>query len=145
MEHNEAISSVLQTLFTLNRLWINGNTNELTVYFHKRMIGVIPNRAGHINGKTACMEARQALLNHIDVLTWAEIAPTVELFNDTAVVSYRFSMTYTDSVADTDADTSEPAHSGRTYTLDGYELMTFVRDGDKWCVITDHISLLPTK
>lgn len=120
---------VWTTLRKLNDCWTKSDGKDLVHYFHPNMVALTPSDRLRREGRDACVAgwvgfAAQARIHH-----WREIDPQIQLYGDTAIVSYYFDMS---------CDIG-----GQTLHLTGRDLFTFVKENGRWWAVSDQFSSYP--
>ncbi len=78
----------------LNRAWVEGRPEDLEEWFHEDMVIVAPDLRTRLDGREACVQSYVEFLDRGSVRGFEEIEPRVDVYGDTAVVTYRFDVTY---------------------------------------------------
>ncbi|MBI5838214.1 MAG: nuclear transport factor 2 family protein [Candidatus Eisenbacteria bacterium] len=122
-------AEVWRVVRALNDSWTKSDGSGLTRYFHPRMTAIALGVRGRYVGQEDCVAAWKAFAGYVTVHSWEEMDPRVEVFGDTAVVTYEYEMSVT--------------RRGQQETLRGRDMMTLVREDGRWWVVGDHFSGLP--
>lgn len=129
MSHNDA-SEVWDVVESLNRLWtVDNDPDRLLEYFHPKMVAITPVDRLRRFGQAECVAGWREFTESCRILWWKEKDPVVALFGDCAVVTYYFEMEY--------------ETGGRATRSDGRDMMTLVREEDRWWVVADQFSPYP--
>jgi len=132
MNKEEVKNEVWETVKALNRLWtVENKADNLTKYFHERMIAVTPTDRLRREGRKACVAGWKAFTDNAVAHYWKEIDPLIEIFGDGkfAVVAYYFEMS--------------AEIGGQTIKLEGRDMFSLVKEDGKWWVISDQFSPYP--
>jgi hypothetical protein len=121
--------AVWDTLRALNDAWTRGNPDDLADYFHERMVAITATDRERLEGRAACVAGWKAFAQAARIHRWEEREPHIELFGDTAIVSYYFDMSFD--------------MGGQAITLGGRDLFTFVRENGRWWAVADQFSSYP--
>jgi ketosteroid isomerase-like protein len=114
----------------LNRAWtVENDPDRLTEFFHPKMVAITPVDRLRRLGQSECMAGWKEFTKACRVLWWKEAEPAVEVFGDCAVVTYYFEMEY--------------ELEGRAIRSAGRDMMTLVREDDRWWVVADQFSPYP--
>lgn len=116
----------------MNRSWTCGQHEELeklTDFFHETMVAITPVDRLRVEGKMACIAgwsgfARAATIHH-----WLEKEAKVQLYGETAVVTYYFDMVY--------------ELGGRRIHMGGRDMLTLIKEDGRWQVVADQFSPYP--
>lgn len=113
-----AQQEVWDALQQINSAWLYGDHEALAELLHPEMVIVPPGFGEHITGRDACLAGYREFSRSAQVESYAESDANVDLFGDTAVVSYRYELIYT--LADT------------RYQDAGQDVYVFVRNDGQW-------------
>lgn len=120
---------VWETLQALNRAWTRGRPDELRKYFHPDMVAITPTDRDRLQGAEACIAGWTAFVAATTIHRWREIAPRIQLYGDTAVVTYEFDMAFD--------------MGGQRIDLGGRDMFVFVRENGRWLAVADQFSPFP--
>ncbi len=120
---------VWETLRALNDAWTRGNPADLNRYFHENMVAITATDRERLEGRDACVQgwsnfARVATIHH-----WKELNPRIDVYRDTAVVTYYFDMSFT--------------MGGQTVNMGGRDMFVFVKEKGAWWAVADQFSPYP--
>lgn len=121
--------SVWQTLRALNDAWTLGDPARLADYFHPDMVAITASERARLVGRDACLASWQGFARAAKVHYWHETEPLIQLYGDTAVVTYYFDMAFD--------------LGGRAVELGGRDLFVFVREHGRWWAVADQFSPYP--
>jgi ketosteroid isomerase-like protein len=105
----------------INAAWQRGELEALAELLHERMVIVPPGFQQRIEGAVACAEGYKEFARIAKVDSYAESDAQVDVFGATAVVNYRYEMTYTTE--------------GATYRDAGRDVYVFVYEEQRWQAI----------
>ena len=118
---SDAVSQPIRAaLAALTAAWRTGRTQDIAVLLHPSVVFVRPGFAGRAEGRTACVATYDEFLSAALVLRYEESEPTVDVFADTAVASFRWEMAW-----EMGGQRSEEA---------GYDLYVLVRTEGRWLI-----------
>ena len=120
---------VWATIRALNDTWTKGNAAELVNFFHPEMVSINPADRKRREGQGACAAAWQLFARQATIQSWQEEEPLIQIFGDSAVVSYYYQLQCT--------------LRGRTLLLTGRELYCLARQEGRWWVVADQYSSYP--
>ena len=120
---------VWMTLRSLNDAWTKGNPDDLKEHFHKDMVAITGTDRERIEGREACVTSWSDFANNAQIHYWKEIDPKIQMYGDTAVVTYYFDMSFD--------------MGGQTIDMGGRDMFVFVKEGGKWWVVADQFSAYP--
>jgi ketosteroid isomerase-like protein len=103
-----------------NRAWLEGRPADLRAFFHEDAVAVFPAAGRRVEGRDAIVESYVEYCEHVKTHAFEELQHSVDVFGDTAIVQYRFSVRY--------------EHQGEIHEEQGQEMLVFVRR-ERWCVI----------
>jgi len=107
----------------INRLWVGGNPGRLGEYFHANMIMLAPDLKVIGRGKEECVKGYEDFCQQARVANFEELKFAVDIWGDTASVSYDFDISY--------------EMEGKNYHDTGRDLFIFSREGThgKWLAV----------
>lgn len=124
-----ASQEVWNTLLALNDAWTQGRPEELEHYFHRDMVAITPTDRQRLEGAAACIAGWTAFVKATKIHHWREIDPEIQLYGNTAVVTYYFDMSFD--------------MGGQTIALGGRDMFVFVKENGRWWAVADQFSLYP--
>lgn len=113
----------------LNESWTRADGAALAEFFHPDMVAVTATDRDILRGRTNCMASWQGFSKSATIHRWKEIDPEVRLFDDTAIVTYYFDISF-DS-------------GGQTINLGGRDMFVLKRQDGRWWAVADHFSAFP--
>ena len=126
----ESQREVWAALQRINGAWLRGEVEALEQVLHPRMVIEPPGFQQRIQGAAACAEGYREFARSASVQSYEEADARVEVFGATAVVSYRYDLTY--------------VMDGASYQDTGHDLYVFVHEDGRWqAVWRTLIPLLP--
>ena len=91
----DAASQPIRAVLTaLTAAWRTGRTKDIAALLHPSVVFVRPGFAGRAEGRAACVATYEEFLSAALVLRYEEGEPSVDLFGDTAVASFRWEMAW---------------------------------------------------
>jgi hypothetical protein len=120
---------VWDALRALNDAWTKGNPEDLASYFHQNMVAIAATERNRLEGREACVASWVAFARAAKIHWWREIDPKIELFGQTAVVTYYFDMSFD--------------MGGQTINLGGRDMFVFIKEGGRWWAVADQFSPFP--
>jgi len=124
-----AKQEVWETLRAVNKAWTKGNPDDLAGYFHQDMVAIVPPVRRRIEGRDACIASWKGFAQSAKIHSWSEIDPLIQIYANSAVVTYYFEMSC-------DMD-------GQNTRLEGRDMVVFLKENGKWWVIADQFSPYP--
>lgn len=124
-----AQTEVWATLRALNDAWTQGDGSSLAECFHPNMVAITATDRLRLAGRDACLASWQGFVRATRIHRWREIDPLVQIYGDTAVVTYYFDMAFD--------------MAGRTVELGGRDMFVFVREDGRWLAVADQFSPYP--
>ena len=79
-------------LAALTKAWRTGRTQDIAALLHPAVVFVLPDFKGRAEGPKACVATFEEFLTAALVLRYEEEAPTVDVFGETAVATFRWEM-----------------------------------------------------
>ena len=113
----------------LNAAWTAGAVERLREYFHPDMVAVTATDRDILYGREACFASWATFTRHATIHHWAEIDPKVQIFGNTAIVTYVFSMSFD--------------IRGQTVALRGRDMFVLVKEEGRWWAVADQFSAMP--
>ena len=110
----------------LNDSWTKEKGERLSEYFHPRMVAITPADNLRLKGAAKCIAGWQGFAQASTIHSWREDEPDIELFGDTAVVTYYFAMDVT-----VGAD---------RMNLTGRDMLVLKKENGRWWLIADQFS-----
>lgn len=120
---------VWKTVQALNKAWTTGNVDELANYFHKNMVAITATDRERLEGRDSCIASWKAFVETTKIYYWKEIDPKIQIYDNTAVVSYYFDMSFD--------------IGGQTIEMGGRDMFILVKEDGKWWVVADQFSPYP--
>lgn len=120
---------VWNTVRALNDAWTKGKPEDLNNYFHERMVAITATDRERLEGRQACFTSWNNFTKAANIHHWKELEPRIQLYGNTAVVTYYFDMSFT--------------MGGQTIDLGGRDMFVFVKEGGKWLAVADQFSNYP--
>ena len=114
---------------SMNHAWTQQRGAGLQQFFHPRMVAITATDRRRLEGRDACLASWTGFAANAEIREWQEHDAHVELFGDTAVVSYFYKLDF--------------SIGGQNYIAQGRDMMTLVRDAERWWIVADHFSALP--
>lgn len=115
--------SVLEAIHQINHAWLDGRASDMAPLVHEFVVVVLPGFSGRVIGRDAFVASYADFASEARVSAYDESEHVVDVFGDTAVVSYRYEIEY-------ELD-GEPQHDT------GRDLFVFARgdNDDHWRVV----------
>lgn len=117
LEVHEAVKQI-------NALWLSGRVARLNEFLLADVVMVAPMFEARLEGLRAVIESFQAFIRNARVHGFRESEFQVDVWEDSAMATYRFDMTYD--------------FGGATYEEAGRELWLFVRVDKRWRLAWRH-------
>src|SRR5262249_46247155 len=106
-----------------NRAWVAGAVHEVANLFDEGAVVVAPGLQGRAEGREAILRSYEDFIHHARTHAFEELEHAVDVFGDTAAVTYRFSIRYSMNSEDTERDET------------GQEILMLRRGPGGWKVI----------
>ena len=112
-------AEVRHTLQRISAAWQDRRYQELAILFDENIVMVLPGLSARIEGRAAVVDSYMEFMEHSAVGDYWEDEPTIDVWGDTAIASYRWEMTW--------------VSGGISESAAGYDVFTFSRrtDGDQ--------------
>jgi uncharacterized protein (TIGR02246 family) len=121
--------AVWNTVRALNDAWTKGNPDELVNYFHQDMVAITATDQNRRVGRDACLAGWKDFAHAATIHHWKEIDPLVQLYGDSAVVTYDFDIAFD--------------MGGNALALKGRDMFVLVKENGRWVAVADHFSPAP--
>jgi ketosteroid isomerase-like protein len=113
---------LLARLAALNTCWLEGNPEKLSEFFHPDMVMALPGFRGKVQGLQSVVDSYTDFVRNGKVLDYQESDHQVDVWMDTAVLSYHFEIRY-------------EIH-GEEHTDTGHDLYVFTRNEEgEWLAV----------
>jgi ketosteroid isomerase-like protein len=122
-------NEVWKTLKDMNKTWTEGNPDDLKNYFHADMVAITPTDKKRREGREACVADWVEFSKTAKILSWKEIDPKIQVYGNTAVVTYYFEISF--------------ERGGQKIDFGGRDMYIFVREANRWWAVADHFSPNP--
>jgi hypothetical protein len=110
----DATAEVAIALRRLSESWRNRRYDELRDCFHDSVVMAAPGFSGRADGRDAVVESYREFMDRSTLDSYSEAPPTIEAFENTAIVHYRWEMVWTSG--------------GKQDRASGHDLFVFVRE-----------------
>ncbi|MBI1910401.1 MAG: nuclear transport factor 2 family protein [Deltaproteobacteria bacterium] len=120
---------VWQALRDLNDAWTKGNPEQLKECFHKDMVAITATDRERLVGRDACFASWNRFAKTAKIHFWKEIDPQIQIYGNTAVVTYYFDMSFD--------------MGGQTINMGGRDMFVFIKENGKWWAVADQFSPYP--
>lgn len=117
------------TVRAMNDAWTKGNPDDLANFFHRDMVAFTATNRNRLDSGAACAAGWKGFSNAARIHRWEEIDPVINVYGDSAVVSYYFDISFD--------------MSGQTISMGGRDMFFFVKEGDRWWAVADQYSPHP--
>lgn len=112
---------IRRILDVINGAWTTARTDALAALFHADMVIAGPGYQTYAAGRDACVESYREFSTNAKVLAYSAAEPAIGVWDDTAVASYAWTMTWqrdNDPVSDA-----------------GTDQFVFTRSGGRWLAV----------
>ena len=110
----------------MNDAWTKEKGERLAEYFHPRVVAITPVDRFRLKGAGSCIEGWQGFAQSSTIHSWRADDPDIELFGDTAVVTYYYEMDVT--------------MGGNRMNLTGRDMLVVKMEAGRWWLIADQFS-----
>ena len=125
----EAQKEVWQVIMDINNAWVSGHAEDIMDWLHEDMV-VFHTEFGRLGkGKEACVNSYKYFTEQAIIHDFKESDPTVDIYGNTAVVTYRFEIDY--------------EANGETIQDASREMFVLTREADKWKAVWQTMIPLP--
>ena len=105
----------------INRVWLDGQVQDLAPMVHSEIVMVFPDFAGRIQGREDFLAGFRDFIQNATIQEFREHDHQVDVAGDTAVVTFRYDMVY--------------ERSGERYRSTGRDLWVFQHQGLAWIAV----------
>ncbi|MCK4574429.1 MAG: nuclear transport factor 2 family protein [candidate division Zixibacteria bacterium] len=126
---NEIQKQVWETVKKLNQCWSAGDPDDLKEYFHERMVVFTPSDQKRLEGGQTCVASWKEFAELVEIVSWNETDPNIQIYGDTAVVTYYYELI--------GRMNDKPAE------MCGRDMMTLVKENGRWWLVADQFSPYP--
>lgn len=110
-----ANKEVWEVVQQINRAWVLGQPDRLNDLFHERIVNVGGDGTQYAEGRDACVAGYRSFCDNAATLSFRSLEPQIDVFDQVAIVSYRFEIEYT-------MDGTHNRESGRdTFVLERHD------------------------
>ena len=120
---------VLAFIKALNETWTKGDGGALRNYFHPNMVAITATDQDILYGRDACLGSWQGFARSAQIRRWEEIEPQVQLYGDTAIVTYYWDLAY--------------EMDGESASFGGRDMFVLVKENGRWQAVADQFSNFP--
>ena len=120
---------VWKTLRDLNETWVKGNPYNLKKYFHADMVAITPTDRKRREGREACVQDWAEFSKVAKIHSWKEIDPKIQIYGNTAVVTYYFEISF--------------ERERQKIDFGGRDMYVFIMENNRWLAVADHFSPNP--
>jgi ketosteroid isomerase-like protein len=117
-ERKEAVEDIRRLIRNINEAWTQGRPEQLSEFFHEDMVIAGPNFQDAGRGREACVASFQNFVGFARILGFEESEFRFEIWGDTALASYRFTIDY--------------SVEGEALSDTGYDVYLFVQEEGRW-------------
>jgi ketosteroid isomerase-like protein len=108
----------------INALWLGGRVARLNEHLLNDVVMIAPGFEARFQGLRAVIDSFQTFIRNARVHAFRESEMQIDVWEDTAMATYRFDMTY--------------EYDGTTYDEAGREMWLFVRSDRRWRLAWRH-------
>ena len=85
---------VTRTLAAMSAAWRERRYDDLTPFLAKDMVFALPGFSGRLEGAAAVVASYREFMERVTLTAYEESTPAVDVWGDTAVASFRWSMAW---------------------------------------------------
>lgn len=122
--------AIWRTVRAMNDAWTKGNPDDLVNFFHPNMVAITATDRLRRLGQAECLAGWKSFAKATTIHHWTETEPLIQVYGESAVVSYYFDMAFT--------------MNGQRIQMGGRDLFFFVREHGRWWAVADQYSAYPT-
>ena len=118
MGSEEKSREILELIQQLNDAWVRGHPEDLAAFFSEDIVIVHPDFVQRTQGRDACVASYADFCAQADVQDFKLIDPAVDVFEDTAIATYRYEIAY--------------EMGGERFNDSGSDIFVFTRLSGQW-------------
>ncbi len=115
------MDAIRERVQSLNAAWREGRFDDLEGFFHPDAVIVAPGFAARVSGREAVIGTYREFTSNATVEALDIAEPAIDLWDDTAVATARFSITYT--------------MWNKRYREEGHDVLVFRKTEGAWLVV----------
>ena len=120
---------IKQFIIDMNACWTAGNPADLTKYFHPDIVAITPMDELRREGREACIEGWANFAKSYKILSWKERDMDIRVYNNAAVVSYYYDISF--------------EASGAVLQESGRDMFFLIKEDNRWLAVADQFSSMP--
>jgi ketosteroid isomerase-like protein len=120
---------IWKTVRAMNDAWTKGDPDDLARFFHRDMVAITPSDRNRLDGGEACIAGWKGFSSAARIHRWEEIDPAIQIYGDSAVITYYFDMSF--------------EMNGQTFDMGGRDMFFFVKEDGRWWAVADQFSSFP--
>lgn len=121
---------IWRTVRAMNDAWTKGKPDDLVNFFHPHMVAITATDRLRRLGQAECLAGWKGFTQAATIHHWTETEPLIQVYGESAVVSYYFDMAFT--------------MGGQRIEMGGRDLFFFVREQGRWWAVADQYSAYPS-
>jgi hypothetical protein len=114
-------SYIIDLIKKINHSWLEGNIDELYIYLSNDVVFASPYNQSYLQGKDLCISSYRKFIKQASIHAFEASNYKIDLFDDVAVATYKFTISYT--------------IENESYDESDYEIMVFRKFHEDWLVI----------
>ena len=115
---------VHEAIRQINALWLGGRVARIAEYLLSDVVMIAPGFQSRLEGMRAVLDSFQTFIRNARVHAFRESEMQIDVWEETAMATYRFDMTY--------------EYDGTTYDEAGREMWLFARTDQRWRLAWRH-------
>jgi ketosteroid isomerase-like protein len=121
MPHESEREAAATAMRHINQAWVRGRVDDLGLLVHPDIVMVLPGFSGRIQGREAILAGFRDFCETATIHDFREHEEQIDVAGRTAVVSFRYELTY--------------ERSGQRYRATGRDLWVFQNEGREWIAV----------
>ena len=121
MELKSRQDAAAATMRRINQVWLDGNVEALAPMLHPDIVMAVPGFISRIQGQEKFLDGFRDFCQNAKIHEFGEYDQQVDVADDTAVVTFRFDMTY--------------ERAGERYHSTGRDFWVFQNQDSKWIAV----------
>ena len=113
--------SAAATMGQINRIWLDGQVEDIATMVHSEIVMVVPGFIGRIQGREEFLAGFRDFCQNARIQEFRDYAHQVDVVGDTAVITFLYDMVY--------------ERYGERYRSTGRDLWVFQKHGGAWIAV----------
>lgn len=121
MTHESKHEGAAATMRRINRIWLDGQVEDIAPMVHPEIVMVVPGFTGRIQGREEFLAGFRDFCQNARIHEFRDYDHQVDVAGDTAVITFLYDMVY--------------ERHGERYRSTGRDLWVFQNQGSAWIAV----------